>query len=197
MLRFWLWGSIILITNLMMLVFIRTASPVLPFTETYLAIENCQQPCWRGIELGTASEAKFLKQQRLVLNTYKTSIRFSADDVTINEIRLEPHGDIRLGDVMLELGTPTHVRIRHIIHHVLVADQIQRREIRYRAFLYFGDGLIEVEAVQDDSDWFLSPTMVVNRIRYFAPSASGTIIPIGSPEWKGFSVSYPDTGVLH
>ncbi len=148
-------------------------------TDTYLAPGNCSQPCWHGIRPGTPIIGPIETQWT---RTAQYSARFilGADNSTIREIQLITHGNLHLGDVVQAWGAPSHVQLHY------VAATSQNKLVLVGALLYFGDGLIEVDAIREDNVWRLSPNMIVRQIRYFAPNALGAIIPLNTPPWQGF-----------
>lgn len=156
------------------------------YAETYLDPEGCSLPCWRGIQPGSDNTLEF-KQEIKQTNRYEGSLRYSADEVTISVIRLDTWGDITVGDVFLAFGEPSHVLLRNTASTGFSG--VQRQQF-VGAWLYYGDGLVRVEAIREDNIWRLSPDMTVLRIQYFAPSSEGGIIPIGAPEWHGFRADY-------
>jgi hypothetical protein len=102
-------------------------------------------------------------------------------------MRLDLWGDIQLGDVFMAFGEPSHVLLRYAAGTGY--EGVQRQQL-VGAWLYYGDGLVRVEAIREDNVWRLSPTMTVQRIQYFAPDPEGGIIPIGTPKWHGFRQDY-------
>lgn len=152
--------------------------------DLWLDPGDCPQPCWRGIQPGTNATNTFLETARRS-NRYRPYIRYGADDVTINMMRLDPYGEILLGDVMLALGEPTHARLRYV-----AINSPQGRAFRVGASLYYGNGLVEVIVVRDDNVTVFSPHMQLRRIDYYAPNEAGSIIPLNTPHWAGFGTGY-------
>lgn len=156
------------------------------YADTFLDPNDCPLPCWRGIQPGTEYDKEFwLELERL--NRYGGFLTYGADDVKISVIRLDMRGDIKVGDIFLAFGEPSHVLLRYTAGTGYGG--VQRRQL-VGAWLYYGNGLVRVEAIREDNVWRLSPDMTVQRIQYFAPNPEGAIIPIGTSTWHGFGEDY-------
>lgn len=156
-----------------------------PSPPTYLEPHGCELPCWQGLQPGEVHEDDGLFLQKIQsLNRYSGRL-VRDENGRILLIELTLRGDITLGEVILALGVPSHVLARNVAGTTRFST---RRQVLVGASLYFGKGLIEVQAVREDTyAWRLVPHMVVRRIRYFAPSPEGSVIPLGTPRWRGFS----------
>ncbi len=181
--RFLVVSVILFGLSLIVTILVRQIGVNRPHIDLWLDPGDCTQPCWRGIRPGTQDSRAFLDETRHS-NRYNPYIRYGADDVTISMMRLDPHGDILLGNIMLAMGTPTHVRLRYV-----AVNSSQGRTFRVGASLYYGD-LVEVMVVSDNMAPRLSPYMKLRRIEYHAPSTVGGIIPLGTSPWRGFSGDY-------
>ncbi len=187
-----LWGAVLLISSLM-LIGISVAlfmAQSLPTPPLLLASPNCPQPCWQSIRPGLTSRAVFAAQADQNYR-YRVSASYKDDRLegVVRDILLTMRGDILLGDVILEFGPPSHAKLGWVAGMPLTG-QRSGRQIYVGAILYFGNGLVIVEVLRPDCVWRFSPTMIVRRVRYHAPSPVGTVIPIGTPFWDGF-VSQP------
>ena len=183
MIRFWLWGSIVFVINLIILFLILNTSPLSRYTETYLAIGNCQQPCWYRIQIGKPL-AEDLMPQKHLLDAYYSAINFD-DHQNVSSIHLVPRNELLLGHVVLTIGKPSYVLVRP-----------------WEAYLYYlyEGGMVAV--LTQDSGHF-SPSMVVESISYVS-SNNGEKVELSdytwygydASPWQGFGAGYPPVIIM-
>lgn len=165
---------------------VRLVAHSLPAPPLSLTNPTCAQSCWQGIRPGFSTRAEFSALQTDVFR-YQVSATYRDDgeEGLVREVLLTMRGDVLLGDVMNELGPPSHAQLSWVAG-MPSNNRSGGRRIYVGATLYFADGLVMVEVVRPDCVWRLSPRMIVRRVRYFAPSSMGGVIPIGTPSWQGF-----------
>lgn len=196
--RFWI-GVVVLWVMLAVLTSAtRLVSHSLPNPGLLLTTSDCPQPCWQGIRPGFSTRAEFVARQQENLYRYQTSATYQSypDDPTeiVRDITLTMRGDVSVGDVLVAFGSPSHVRMNWVAGMPIDGRQ-GGRQTYVGATFYFADGLVMVEVVRLDCRWRLSPDMLVRRVRYYAPSPAGGVIPIGTPLWRGFVAQAAINGV--
>lgn len=184
--RFGVW--VLLIGGLMAVLIgaVRFIAQGLPTPPVLLSDPTCAQPCWQGIRPGFSTHADF---SALHTNVYRYQVsatyRDDSENSLVREILLTMRGDVLLGTVIVELGTPSHAQLSWVAG-MPRDSRSGGRQVYVGATLYFADGLVMVEVVRPDCVWRFSPQMIVRRVRYFSPSSVGGVIPIGTPRWQGF-----------
>ncbi|PJF39733.1 MAG: hypothetical protein CUN55_13700 [Phototrophicales bacterium] len=171
---------------------VRFISHSWPKPSLFLASTDCSQPCWQSIRPGFSTRAEFLQQAQFnypyqVLANYKDD----GQGGLVRDILLNMRGDIRLGDIILAFGVPSHAQLGWVAGRATT--QQGGRRLYVGATLYFANGLVTAEVVREDCVWRFSPDMIVRRVRYSAPNSFGSVIPIGTPKWQGFVTQPPTT----
>lgn len=192
-----LWRAVLVVGAIMLvaLTLNRTISLAGPHPTLHLEAADCLQPCWESIQPGISTLNDFNHQQsRSQLYRYQVIANTRDEDgvIVVRDIQLNMRGDVLLGDVLVELGMPTHADLSWIAAPP-IAGQRGGRQTYVGGTLYFADGLITVEVLHPDCVWRFAPKMIVRRIRYYAPHPEGGVIPIGTPVWDGFVSQLPPT----
>jgi hypothetical protein len=170
---FGLWAGLI--------VWLRAIGQVLPPSPTYLESGFCDQPCWQGLRPGVDNINQFLFRVRET--TPYTGHTTDTGDGVARMFQLSTFGALTLADVIHEFGLPERVGCLGLDHTTLYPGQ----PLATSAYLYFGHGFIEVNAVRGDRVLRLSPDMQVRWVRYYAPGDE-PVYPIGETTgWHGFA----------
>jgi hypothetical protein len=142
---------------------------------------DCSAPCWEGLQLGISNYPNTLPDHP----DFSVDVQPSRSD-KVGLIKLFPRHSILLGDLIAIWGYPSHVQMGYI--------PTRTNTIGVVVILYFQEGLVKVRLISTlDSLPLgrLSPYMRVLNIEYNAPSPEGSIVPIGTPLWRGFGATYP------
>lgn len=165
--------------------YLATNGPASPTLTELKLTTHCQQPCWQGIQPGiTITEDK----TQLPESTYFSVNYYTSESGLVRDISLYGLQSIRLGDLLLIWGPPSHiVPYRTLLPH----SNLDTAELYFGTGyeIYFHDSLVVVSTVAAKGP--ITPDHRIQAIHYYQPSEYGPPRRLNSPAWRGFFVDYP------
>lgn len=146
---------------------------------------TCPQPCWQGVQPGqTLVEDK----EQLPKSTHFSVDYYTSDAGLVQTIYLYARKSIRLGDLILLWGEPSHV----VTYGTLLDyESIYTNNPSWATGveLFFHDSLVTARGVTTADR--ITPDLEITNLTYNYPSEYGPARPLNTPLWQGFFADYP------